>query len=74
MKHILHIDLDEDNLDLTIRELIMSKLKKSDEKQQTLYSCAKCNKKIAKVVVDFCLNSKDRFKGKVYCRDCQVEF
>ena len=85
MKHILHIDLDEDNLDLTIRELLMSKLKKPDENQQTLpsndkdtyrkYHCnnPSCKKEISKSVVAFCLHpeNKTRFKGNVYCRDCQ---
>ena len=74
MKAVLHIDLDEDSLDITIREYLLNKLKKQDKNQQSLYSCAKCNKKIAKVVADFCLNNNDRFKGKIYCRDCQGEF
>lgn len=32
-----------------------------------------CKKEIDKSVVAFCLHkdNKDRFKGKVYCRDCQ---
>ena len=71
MKAVIHIDLEEDNMDVTIRDYLLSKLKKPDENQQTFYSCNKCNKKVAKVVADFCLNNADRFKGKVYCRDCQ---
>jgi hypothetical protein len=82
VKHILHIDLDEDNLDLTIRELLMSKLKKPDENQKTLpvkkYFCnnPNCKKEITKSEVAYCLHeeNKPRFKGKVYCRDCQANF
>jgi len=78
VKAVLHIDLDEDNLDITIREILMSKLKKQDKEQTTLPDkkvlCSNCGKSIAKVVADFCLNNQDRFKSKVYCRDCQGEF
>jgi len=87
VKAVLHIDLDEDNLDLTIREILMSKLKKQDENQSTLpeeekkprkYHCNNpdCKKEITKSEVAFCLHeeNKPRFKGKVYCRDCQGEF
>ena len=70
---VLHIEIDENDMGLPIND-ILDKLKKQDKNQQTLYSCAKCNKKIAKVVADFCLNNNDRFKGKIYCRDCQGEY
>jgi len=78
VKAVLHIDLDEDSLDITIREYLLSKLKKQDKNQSKLsdngFKCEKCGKPIAKVVVDFCKNNNDRFKGKVYCRDCQGGF
>jgi len=34
-----------------------------------------CKKEITKEVVAFCLHkdNKDRFKGKVYCRECQED-
>ena len=73
MKAVIHIEIDESDMSLSIND-ILNKLKKTDEKQQTLYSCAKCNKKIPEVVASFCLNNKDRFNGKVYCRDCQGDY
>lgn len=35
-----------------------------------------CKKEITKDVVAYCLHEdqKPRFKGKVYCRDCQLRF
>jgi len=41
--------------------------------QERKYYCnnPECKKEIDKAVVGFCLNNKDRFKGKVYCRECQ---
>ena len=87
MSTFLLIDLDKDNLDITIRELLLSKVKKPDEMQQTLpseekkptkYLCNNptCKKEITKDVVAYCLHeeNKSRFGGKVFCRDCQKAY
>ena len=90
MKAVLHIDLDEDNLDITIRDYLIGLLKKQggDKSQQTLpnegkesvrkYFCnnPSCKKEISKSEVAFCLHpeNKDRFGGKVFCLKCQEEF
>jgi len=48
--------------------------KESNNKDRK-YFCnnSDCKKEITKDVVAFCLhlNNKDRFKGKVFCRECQ---
>ena len=45
------------------------------ENKERKYYCNNpgCKKEIDKSVVAFCLHTdnKDRFKGKVYCRECQ---
>lgn len=45
------------------------------DKQEKKYYCNNpdCKKEIEKSVVAYCLHSdnKDRFKGKVLCRECQ---
>ena len=74
-------------MDLTIRELLLSKLKKPDEKQATLpeaekkpkrYFCnnPECKKEITKSEVAYCLHeeNKQRFKGRVYCLKCQEAY
>lgn len=35
--------------------------------------CAKCGKEVEQAVINYCTHpkQKDRFKGKVYCRECQ---
>lgn len=47
--------------------------KKLLDEQEKKYYCnnPECKKEIEKAVVGFCLNNKDRFGGKVYCRECQ---
>lgn len=48
---------------------------KKDNNKIRKYYCnnSSCKKEITKDVVAFCLSpdNKGRFKGKVYCRDCQ---
>ena len=50
-------------------------IEKSDNNKNRKYYCnnSSCKKEIDKSVVAFCLHldNKDRFGGKVYCRDCQ---
>ena len=49
--------------------------KKDADGKERKYFCnnPECKKEIEKSVVAFCLHpdNKDRFKGKVYCRECQ---
>lgn len=52
----------------------MKKDNNSNNKVRKYYcNNSSCKKEITKEVVAYCLNpdNKDRFKGKVYCRDCQ---
>ena len=84
MKAVLHIDLDEDSLDITIREYLLNKLKKQDKNQSTLPKDEKkskrycnnpdCKKEVNNAIIRYCLADKDRFGGKVYCIDCQKNY
>jgi len=41
--------------------------------QKIIPVCEGCGKEVCQKVVNYCKhpNQKDRFKGKVYCKDCQ---
>ena len=49
--------------------------KQNTESKERKYFCNNpdCKKEITKDIVAYCLHTdnKDRFKGKVYCRECQ---
>ena len=65
-----------ENIYTTDNNTSQSTLTNNKPKENTKkYSCNNptCKKEIPKEVVAFCLHNdnKDRFKGKVYCRDCQ---
>ena len=84
MKVVLHIELNDLKEDVTIKDInkVMQSLlkegKQESQGQQKIDSeqqnnCAKCGKDVDQAVINFCTHpaQKDRFKGKVYCRECQ---
>ncbi len=44
-----------------------------NQKEGSSFFCASCRSSIAQVVAKFCWNNKARFKGRAYCRTCQVK-
>ena len=44
----------------------------SQRDEDSEYFCANCKSVIAPVVAKYCWNNKFRFKGKAYCRPCQM--
>ena len=86
MKLNLCIDTEKDEQDIIInlvnylfsnKNNNISKMKPDDKDKEYKYFCNNpgCKKEITKEVVAFCLHkdNKDRFGGKVYCRDCQED-
>lgn len=53
------------------------KLPNEQQEEKKKYFCNNpdCKKEITKDIVAYCLHpeNKDRFKGKVFCRECQEE-
>ena len=89
MTDYIILDLKQADPDKTLREIInerlthnknnISQMKLDDGKdvKSRKYFCnnKSCGKEVAKDVVAFCLHkdNKDRFGGKVFCRECQEE-
>lgn len=50
---------------------VVNKKTETAEANNSQNVCATCGKPISQKVLDYCINNKNRFKGKVYCFDCQ---
>ena len=63
------------NNDQTGQSTLTNNKPNTNKDKERKYFCNNptCKKEIDKAVVAFCLHSdnKDRFKNKVYCRECQ---
>ena len=81
MKVNIRVDTNKDEQDeiVSLVKYLYNNINHKDQKKlpsdnkERRYFCNNCKGEIEKSVVAFCLHSdnKDRFKGKVYCRECQ---
>jgi len=65
------VDIEKDDLDKSIREIILEKIKQDEEDaggEGSTSFCDDCGKQIPMVVIDFC--KRNGFDG-VFCRICQ---
>jgi hypothetical protein len=43
-----------------------------DQQKPSVPVCSKCGKEVTQDVVNWCESHKEKYGGKIYCRECQI--